>query len=158
MSIHILLPSIMQSLTRSVESVRFLSIIQLVSLLNCHLGFSITPEELLSQVTSYISSNTIAGWNNLGATISGVKAIPSLRWASPLEIKNAVEKAFLAAFGPKQAAQPKGKVRLFCSSLYSLFTLLIRTPRKKPNPLHPLHPPLPPNLHPLKRQSSKKAS
>ncbi|KAK7470461.1 Glutaminyl-tRNA synthetase [Stygiomarasmius scandens] len=75
----------------------------------CGVGFNITPEELLSQVTSYISSNTIAGWNNLGATISGVKAIPSLRWASPLEIKNAVEKAFLAAFGPKQAVQPKGK-------------------------------------------------
>ncbi|THV08374.1 glutaminyl-tRNA synthetase [Dendrothele bispora CBS 962.96] len=75
----------------------------------CGVGFSITPEELFSQVTSYMSSNAVAGWNNLGATMGGVKAIPSLRWASPLEIKNAVEKAFLDAFGPKQAPQPKAK-------------------------------------------------
>ncbi|KAF5359049.1 hypothetical protein D9758_004752 [Tetrapyrgos nigripes] len=75
----------------------------------CGVGFSITAEELLKHTTEYITSNAIAGWNNLGATISGVKAIPSLRWASPLEIKNAVEKAFLDTFGPKQAAPPKGK-------------------------------------------------
>ncbi|KAE9410153.1 glutaminyl-tRNA synthetase [Gymnopus androsaceus JB14] len=75
----------------------------------CGVGFSITPEQILEQVTNYIVSTAVAGWGNLGATISGVKAIPELRWASPLEIKNAVEQAFLNAFGPKQAAQPKGK-------------------------------------------------
>ncbi|KIK67946.1 hypothetical protein GYMLUDRAFT_36751 [Collybiopsis luxurians FD-317 M1] len=75
----------------------------------CGVGFSISPEQLLEHVTNYIQSNAVAGWANLGTTISGVKAIPSLRWASPLEVKTAVEKTFLDTFGPKQAAQPKGK-------------------------------------------------
>lgn len=35
--------------------------------------------------------------------------MPELRWASPLDIKNAVEKAFSDKFGAKEAAPPKGK-------------------------------------------------
>ncbi|KAF9076844.1 tRNA synthetases class I, catalytic domain-containing protein [Rhodocollybia butyracea] len=75
----------------------------------CGVGFSITPEQVVEHVTNYVTSNSVSGWANLGTTISGVKAIPALRWASPLEIKNAVEQTFLNTFGPKQAAPPKGK-------------------------------------------------
>lgn len=75
------------------------------------LGFSIEPAQIVDYVKSYLSSNAVAGWANLGATITAVKSISEVRWASPVEIKNAVESVFLETFGPKQAAQPKGKVR-----------------------------------------------
>ena len=39
-----------------------------------------------------------------------MKNIPSLRWANPLEIKNAVERVFAQVFGAKEAAKPKAKV------------------------------------------------
>ncbi|KAG6378750.1 putative glutamine-tRNA ligase [Boletus reticuloceps] len=41
--------------------------------------------------------------------ISGVKNIPSLRWANPLEIKNAVERVFTQTLGAKEAGKPKAK-------------------------------------------------
>lgn len=75
----------------------------------CGVGFSITSEELFNTVTSYIRENAVTGWPNLGSVISGVKASPALRWANPLEIKNAVEKAFTETFGVKEAAKPKAK-------------------------------------------------
>jgi glutaminyl-tRNA synthetase len=73
-------------------------------------GFSITPEELHTYVTEYISSNTVSGWDDLNSVISRVKGLPRLRWASPLEVKNSVEKAFTENFGTKDVAKPKGKV------------------------------------------------
>ncbi|KAG2156227.1 tRNA synthetases class I, catalytic domain-containing protein [Suillus clintonianus] len=75
----------------------------------CGVGFSITSEELFNTVTSYIRENAVTGWPYLGSVISGVKASPALRWANPLEIKNAVEKAFTETFGVKEAAKPKAK-------------------------------------------------
>ncbi|ESK94428.1 glutamine-trna ligase [Moniliophthora roreri MCA 2997] len=75
----------------------------------CGVGYSITAEELLNHVSEYIMSNAVAGWEKLGPTISGVKSVPALRWANPLEIKNTVENAFVKTFGPKEAAKPKGK-------------------------------------------------
>lgn len=75
----------------------------------CGVGFSITSEELYDAVTSYIRENSVTGWPNLGSVISGVKASPALRWANPLEVKNAVEKAFTETFGAKEAAKPKTK-------------------------------------------------
>lgn len=74
------------------------------------LGFSITPVQLDAFVNEYIQSNSVSGWTSLGAVIGGVKNIPSLRWASPLEIKNAVEHVFTQVFGAKEAAKPKVKV------------------------------------------------
>lgn len=74
-------------------------------------GYSITPTELAAQVSAYITSSAASGWANLGAVIGGLKNSPETRWASPLEVKNAVETAFLEKFGTKTAAPPKGKVR-----------------------------------------------
>ena len=76
------------------------------------LGFSITADELSDKVKSYMGSVTLAGWSNLSSTISSLKATPELRWANPVELKNAVEKAFTAAFGEKTAIKAKGNVRL----------------------------------------------
>ncbi|GBE80034.1 Probable glutamine--tRNA [Sparassis crispa] len=74
----------------------------------CGVGFSVTPEQLSSQVASYVTSSASAGWNNLGAVIGSLKGT-ELRWANPLELKNAVERAFAEKFGPKEASKPKGK-------------------------------------------------
>ncbi|CAA7260035.1 unnamed protein product [Cyclocybe aegerita] len=75
----------------------------------CGVGFKITPEEIIALVESYVMSNNITGWTTLGPTISALKGTVELRWASPLEVKTATDKVFLAKFGPKEAAKPKGK-------------------------------------------------
>lgn len=77
------------------------------------LAFSITPEQLAKHVSDYLSSAAVTGWANLGATLGALKGT-ELRWANPLELKNAVESAFLEKFGPKETAKPKGKVSRFC--------------------------------------------
>lgn len=41
--------------------------------------------------------------------IGGLKNAPDLRWASPLELKNAVEKTFVDTFGSKEEALAKLK-------------------------------------------------
>ncbi|PSR74976.1 hypothetical protein PHLCEN_2v9390 [Hermanssonia centrifuga] len=74
----------------------------------CGVGFTISPTELASQVTSYVASSAASGWANLGATIGALKNT-DLRWAHPLELKNAVESAFTEKFGVKEAAKPKTK-------------------------------------------------
>ncbi|KAJ3518064.1 hypothetical protein NLJ89_g105 [Agrocybe chaxingu] len=75
----------------------------------CGVGFKITPEEINALVESYVASNNITEWATLGPTISELKGTAELRWASPLEVKTATDKVFLAKFGPKGAAKPKGK-------------------------------------------------
>ncbi|TFK71794.1 glutamine-tRNA ligase [Pluteus cervinus] len=76
---------------------------------SCGVGFSITPEELRKNISEYISKNSVSGWGSLGPTINALKGTPELRWANPLEVKNAVETVFLETFGAKEAAKPKGK-------------------------------------------------
>lgn len=67
-------------------------------------------EEIISQVEAYITANNISGWASLGPVISALKNTPELRWAPPLDVKKGVEQVFLAKFGVKEAAKPKGKV------------------------------------------------
>ncbi|KAJ8507653.1 hypothetical protein ONZ45_g9988 [Pleurotus djamor] len=75
----------------------------------CGVGFSITPEELLKEVSEYVASNSVPGWASLGNVISSIRGSPHLRWANPLDIKNTVEQVFVQNFGPKAAAKPKAK-------------------------------------------------
>lgn len=75
----------------------------------CGVGFSISPADLHDQVKTYIATNRIPGWANFGTVISALKTTPGLRWANPLEVKNAVENVFLDTFGPKEAAKRKEK-------------------------------------------------
>jgi glutaminyl-tRNA synthetase len=74
------------------------------------LDFSIAPEELYALVEANVASNDIAGWTGLGPVVSALKNSPELRWAAPLDVKNAVDKAFIAKFGPKESAKSKTKV------------------------------------------------
>ncbi|KZV75125.1 glutaminyl-tRNA synthetase [Peniophora sp. CONT] len=74
----------------------------------CGVGFTITPEELYSSVTGYLQENAVTGWANVNQVIGALKAT-DLRWASPLELKSSVERAFTEAFGQKEAAKPKTK-------------------------------------------------
>jgi glutaminyl-tRNA synthetase len=48
----------------------------------------------------------------MGAAITALRNTPVLRWANPLEVKNAVESTLADRFGAKEAAKPKSKVHL----------------------------------------------
>ena len=61
-------------------------------------------------VEAHLASNDIAGWPSLGPVVSVLKNTPELRWANPLDVKNAVDKAFVVKFGPKESAKLKVKV------------------------------------------------
>lgn len=74
----------------------------------CGVGFEITPTALHDQVKGYINSNTVTGWANLSAVMTALKNSPGLRWASPLDVKKAVEKNFTEIFGVKEVAKSKG--------------------------------------------------
>jgi glutaminyl-tRNA synthetase len=52
----------------------------------------------------------VSGWSSLGPVISALKSTPELKWANPLDIKNATDKIFLVKFGPKESSKAKGKV------------------------------------------------
>jgi len=51
----------------------------------------------------------------MGAAITALRNTPALRWANPLEVKNAVESALADRFGAKEATKPKSKVRPLAS-------------------------------------------
>lgn len=85
----------------------------LSDLLHMRTGFAITPEALANAVSEYVNSPAVTGWTNMGAAITALKSTPELRWVNPLELKNAVESSLTVRFGVKEAAKPKGKVRLF---------------------------------------------
>ena len=66
---------------------------------------------------AHVASNEIAGWTGLGPVVSALKNSPELRWAAPLDVKNAVDKSFIAKFGPKESAKLKTKVSRYSSAL-----------------------------------------
>ncbi|KAJ7284000.1 glutamine-tRNA ligase [Mycena rebaudengoi] len=79
---------------------------------SCGVGFSITAEELDAQISKHVAASAgVAGWASFGQVVSAVKNIPELRWANTLEVKNAVERVFNDAFGPKEAAAAKPKAK-----------------------------------------------
>ena len=84
------------------------------------LDFRIAPEELYALVEAHVASNDIAGWSGLGPVVSALKNSPELRWAAPLDVKNAVDKAFIAKFGPKESAKSKTKVSRYSSRSRSI--------------------------------------
>ncbi|KAI6034425.1 glutaminyl-tRNA synthetase [Pisolithus microcarpus] len=75
----------------------------------CGVGFAVTAAQLEEHVKQYMDANNTSTWSHLGVVIGGVKNIPALRWANPLDIKNAVERVFIEKFGPKEGAKPKPK-------------------------------------------------
>ncbi|TDL29536.1 glutaminyl-tRNA synthetase [Rickenella mellea] len=73
----------------------------------CGVAFNISPDDLFANVSGYLKANTISGWSNLSSVINKLKS-SDLRWANPLDVKSAVERAFTEEFGPKGSAQVKG--------------------------------------------------
>jgi glutaminyl-tRNA synthetase len=66
----------------------------------------VPPEEIKQIVDDYIKQHldslSTNEWAGIGRTVANVRSAPGLRWANPLDVKAAVEAAYLAAFGPKQ--------------------------------------------------------
>lgn len=87
-------------------------------------GYSITLEDLYTNILNYVSTASLSGWDDLGRTIGALKGSSKLRWANPLEVKNTVEKVFTEKFGDKSAAKAKAAaVSLLCVHDYHLFIL-----------------------------------
>ena len=78
--------------------------------LSQRVGFTITDVQLAHHVKEYINANSVTNWSHLGGVIGGVKNIPTLRWANPLDVKNVVERIFTETFGPKETGKVKIKV------------------------------------------------
>lgn len=74
------------------------------------LGIELSPEEIRSIFLSLVRMQKIEGWANLQAVTQAAKTATKLRWAPPLEVKNAADSVFTEIFGPKEAGKPKAKV------------------------------------------------
>ncbi|KAG8704127.1 hypothetical protein FRC09_003748, partial [Ceratobasidium sp. 395] len=74
----------------------------------CGVGIELTPGDIAARVTEYMTSKVPASWSAFGGAVGDLKST-ELRWANPLDVKNAVEKAFTDVFGTKEEA--KAKVR-----------------------------------------------
>lgn len=71
-------------------------------------GIELSLSDIAARVNAYITSKAPTSWSALSGAIGDLKST-DLRWASPLDVKNAVEKAFTDLFGSKEEA--KAKVR-----------------------------------------------
>lgn len=69
--------------------------------------------DILSLTREYINANpnVAANWSTIGKVIGGVKANATMRWADPMDIKQAAEQAFTDKFGSKEEAQAKAKAQ-----------------------------------------------
>lgn len=76
----------------------------------CFLGIELSPDEIRSIFLSLVRMQKIEGWANLQAVTQAAKTATKLRWAPPLEVKNAADSVFTELFGPKEAGKPKAKV------------------------------------------------
>ena len=68
-------------------------------------------------MSEYVAASNVSGWANLSSVIGSLKSKPELRWANPLDLKNAAEKVFTNLFGEKTAIKAKAQAR-FCVSMY----------------------------------------
>lgn len=68
-------------------------------------GVFVTPEVVERVVQSYMDQNTPSideqRWQALSPIMSALRTDPALRWASSIDVKNAVEKALTTRYGPK---------------------------------------------------------
>ncbi|PWN90706.1 glutaminyl-tRNA synthetase [Acaromyces ingoldii] len=79
----------------------------------CGVGAVVTPEQARAVVDEHLEKDaSIEGWTSLATLMGKAKADPRLRWASSLDVKNAVEQGLEAKFGPKsKAAAPAAKAK-----------------------------------------------
>lgn len=76
-------------------------------------GVSVSPQDAEMAVKSYMDKNSAMmeeqKWAALSSVMTAMRADPALRWANPLDIKNAVEKSLEASYGPKGKQAPPTK-------------------------------------------------
>lgn len=76
----------------------------------CGVGIVVSGADVDQAVASFVSANKAQleanGRPNIGVIISKLKAIPELRWASPLDIKNAAESQLKQTWPPGADAGP----------------------------------------------------
>jgi hypothetical protein len=82
------------------------------SLIQEYLGVNLSNEEIEALVESHFNDQSPDSWAAIMGFISSAKGTPGLRWASPLEVKLAVEKLFTAKFGAKEAGGAKSKTKV----------------------------------------------
>lgn len=75
----------------------------------CGVGIELSLEEIRSIFLSLVRMQKIEGWANLQAVTQAAKTATKLRWAPPLEVKNAADSVFTEIFGPKDTGKPKAK-------------------------------------------------
>lgn len=79
---------------------------------HCGVGVVVSPAECVAVVRSKMDAHRAeiteaGGWPKMSLLMSAVRGAPSLRWAQPVDIKNAVEAELTAQFGPRAAASKK---------------------------------------------------
>lgn len=84
--------------------------ISVIDLIHFYSGIELTPEEVYAIFLSLLSVQPVEGWSALPNVINAAKAATKLRWASPLDVKNAADRVFTEKFGPRETSKPKPKV------------------------------------------------
>ena len=74
------------------------------------LGIELSPEETYAVLKSLLTTQRVEGWSALQGVITAAKTATRLRWAPPLDVKNAADRVFTELFGPKEASKGKAKV------------------------------------------------
>ncbi|KAF8341519.1 glutamine-tRNA ligase [Cantharellus anzutake] len=85
----------------------------------CGVGVELTPDDIYSILKSLVTSQRIEGWGSLQSVLSAAKNATKLRWAPPLEVKNAGDRVFTELFGPKEVidkSKPKESKKAASSS------------------------------------------
>ncbi|CAE6470580.1 unnamed protein product [Rhizoctonia solani] len=72
----------------------------------CGVGIELSLSDIAQRVNAYMTSKVPIGWSSLSGAIGDLKST-DLKWATPLDVKNAVEKAFTDMFGSKEEAKTK---------------------------------------------------
>ncbi|KAF9520716.1 hypothetical protein BS47DRAFT_1374626 [Hydnum rufescens UP504] len=75
----------------------------------CGVGIELTPGEVYAVFQSLLSVQPVEGWSALPNVINAAKAATKLRWASPLDVKNAADRVFTEKFGPRDTSKTKAK-------------------------------------------------
>ncbi|KAF8314698.1 glutamine-tRNA ligase [Clavulina sp. PMI_390] len=75
----------------------------------CGVGIELSADEVYSIFKSLVVSQKVEGWNALPSVTAAAKAATRLRWAAPLDVKNAGDRIFTELFGPKEVGKPKTK-------------------------------------------------
>ncbi|UZJ54985.1 hypothetical protein CBS101457_004305 [Exobasidium rhododendri] len=79
----------------------------------CGVGVSVSALDVQRAVSSYMKINSASideqRWSALSSIMVAMRSDPALRWANPLDIKNAVEKSLETLYGPKSQQAPPAK-------------------------------------------------